>query len=289
MKGLKGYRKHRVFRPSRRRISRKIPQGISMEEIDLRNSIAYSFPGMAIYESDRRVLNGREIDIWIPSRKLGIEYDGLFFHTGDDKDPDYHLMKTLGCEKKGVRLIHIFSDEWEEKRKLVLDLITRALGKYREIPASECTISPISKKEGDRFLNEFCLLGTDERADSYIGISSPRSLLAVMSYSTLNGIEILRYSELPGLKISGGIESCISSMAMEGPITARVDRRISRGTEFLEAGFSLVEATPPNVYYTKDYKSRIPSHKVKLNEGQIEKNGLHPVYDCGYLVFIRKA
>lgn len=272
------YKKHKSFKPRKRTL--KIPQGISQEEIDLRNSIAYAFPGMIIYESNRQILNGKEIDIWIPSHNLGIEYDGLRFHS-DDKSPKYHLDKTLRCEKKGVRLIHIFSDEWLNKKKIVLDVIYKALGKYKSLIPQQ--VAEISKIEGDKFLNNFHLTGTDPTATKYIGAFYSSQLIAVLAYTEDdNSINIVRYAELPGIKISKGVSYLLPNTSKS--ISAYVDRRFSQGLEFKEAGFTAVRATHPNIYYTKDYKNKVLSDFVKLNENQIKKANLHTVYDCGYII-----
>jgi hypothetical protein len=46
-------------------------------------------------------LKGKELDIYIPSLKIGIEYDGGIFHRNIDKD----LSKNKLCEESGIRCI----------------------------------------------------------------------------------------------------------------------------------------------------------------------------------------
>ncbi len=77
--------------------------------------------GVTVKQNDRTVLNGNEIDIYLPELKIGIEFNGLYWHaesTGN-KPKNYHLNKTVGCAKKGVRLIHIFENEWLLKKRIV--------------------------------------------------------------------------------------------------------------------------------------------------------------------------
>ena len=73
-----------------------------------------SFPEQAIFyymkkyfsdaiSGDRKELNGRELDIYIPSKKVGIEYDGKLWHQDKQKD----LEKEKMCKKQGIRLIKI--------------------------------------------------------------------------------------------------------------------------------------------------------------------------------------
>ena len=48
-------------------------------------------------------MNGQEIDIFIPSLNVGIEYDGVFWHDNIERD----INKDCTCEEKGVELYHI--------------------------------------------------------------------------------------------------------------------------------------------------------------------------------------
>ena len=48
-------------------------------------------------------LLGRELDIYLPDLKIGIEYDGGAFHTDTERD----IQKNRLCEKSGIRLIRV--------------------------------------------------------------------------------------------------------------------------------------------------------------------------------------
>ena len=65
------------------------------------------------FSSNRQILIGKEIDILMPSYNLGIEFDGLLFHSVKfgKKDKYYHLNKTIQCNDKGYVLMHVFEDE----------------------------------------------------------------------------------------------------------------------------------------------------------------------------------
>lgn len=51
-----------------------------------------------VIRKDHIVLRGKEIDFYLPKYKIGIEYDGVYWHSEVYKDKDYHLNKTLECE-----------------------------------------------------------------------------------------------------------------------------------------------------------------------------------------------
>ena len=86
--------------------------------------------GFEIYKGkNRKLLEGKEIDLIIPELKIAIEYNGLYFHTEDmGKNSTYHLNKTLACNQLGYKLIHIFEDEWMTKKELVKSKLKHILG-----------------------------------------------------------------------------------------------------------------------------------------------------------------
>ena len=90
---------------------------ISAEEIELFKFVKSLAPDAI--QSDRIIISPYELDIYIPSKNLAIEFDGLYWHSDENKSNDYHLEKTNTCLRKGIRLIHIFEDEWREKRPIV--------------------------------------------------------------------------------------------------------------------------------------------------------------------------
>lgn len=97
----------------------------SKSEKEILNFIKEKYSGEIINGlGSRKIIYPLEIDIYIPELKLGIEYDGLYWHSElCGKDKDYHVYKTNECEKIGIKLIHIFSDEWENNKETIKDYL----------------------------------------------------------------------------------------------------------------------------------------------------------------------
>ena len=58
---------------------------------------------------NRKLIDGKEIDLVIEDTNICIEYNGLFYHTEKmGKSSSYHLNKTIGCNQIGYKLIHYF-------------------------------------------------------------------------------------------------------------------------------------------------------------------------------------
>ena len=89
----------------------------SREEKELLSFIRTLYKG-TIIENDRKTIYPLELDIYLPEVKLAIEYDGSYWHS--QKPEEYHLNKTLACEKKGIRLIHVIE---QDDIDLILNLI----------------------------------------------------------------------------------------------------------------------------------------------------------------------
>jgi len=53
------------------------------------------------YRSD--TIKNKELDIFLPNRNIGIEYDGIFFHQNRKRDAE----KDLICEKTGIIVLHV--------------------------------------------------------------------------------------------------------------------------------------------------------------------------------------
>lgn len=91
-----------------------------------------------IERHNKSILNGKEIDIYLPEIKLGIEYCGSAFHASDgniyeNKDKYYHRDKFLLARSKGIHLITIFDKDWECKELNIKDLLVHIINGNKEL------------------------------------------------------------------------------------------------------------------------------------------------------------
>lgn len=68
-----------------------------------------------IITSDRVLLDGKEIDIYLPELKIAFEFNGLYWHSEKFKSREYHKNKTEKLLKKEIILYHIWEHEYDEK------------------------------------------------------------------------------------------------------------------------------------------------------------------------------
>ena len=282
--------------------------GSSIAEKEVLDFVKSIYNGRII-ENNQTVLENRlELDIYIPDKKVAIEFDGLYWHSEENgKDASYHLNKTVECEKNGIRLIHIFEDEWNEKREIVKDRIKSILGVgQKRIFARKCSIMQLDSKTANEFLEANHLQGRDCSLFRY-GLYYGGELVAVMTFGKPrfdndHDYELIRFASHNGYCIAGGASRLLRHFrdSHDGSIVTYADRRYSDGTFYAKLGFALKGVSQPNYWYVKNYDklSRYACQKHKLpallgngfdaslseRENMIA-NGYHVVHDCGNLVF----
>lgn len=103
----------------------------SQVEQDIRNAISSVYTKQVIGPiKSKKYIYPYELDIVLPDANLAIEYNGLYWHSSLRKPNDYHLMKSLLCREKGIRLIHIYEFEDLDKQLELLKALLLGKDKY---------------------------------------------------------------------------------------------------------------------------------------------------------------
>lgn len=72
-----------------------------------------------------------EIDIYIPSMKVGIEVNGEHWHKRKEKEePGYHKYKSQLIKKNGIALINVAYREWVKNKEQVYNKIRKKIYGY---------------------------------------------------------------------------------------------------------------------------------------------------------------
>lgn len=112
-------------------IGDNITGGGSAGETELFEEILKLFPDAE--RSNRTIISPKEIDIIIPSLRVGIEYNGLWWHSTAHKSLEHLQEKTNLAESSGWHMIHVFEDEWvTDKEKTMARIIKAIKGGYTE-------------------------------------------------------------------------------------------------------------------------------------------------------------
>ena len=287
-------------------------KGLSVAEKDIFN-LVYNYCN-DVKETVRNIIPNKELDIYIPSKKLAIEYNGLYWHNntmlrGDTK---YHLNKTELCENKGIQLIHIFEDEYDYKKDIVLSRIKNLIGVYDNIVyARKCIIKEIDSKIKNNFLYNNHIQGSCNSKYNY-GLYYDNELISIMTFGNLrialgskskeNTYELLRFCNKLGYHIPGAASKLFKyfiKIINPNKIISYADRRWSKGNLYYKLGFNLIRKTDPNYWYIINgkrehrfgWRKNILKDKLeKFDENKTEyqnmlDNGYDCVYDCGNYLF----
>lgn len=244
----------------------------------------------------RAVIPPKEIDVYVPEKMIGIEFDGSYYHNDlQIADRNYHLEKTEDCIRKNIRLIHIFEWEWDEKRDLIRSLINSSLGLNERIYARDCRIIDVDPHDAAAFLNENHLQGSI--GSSYrIGLEYHGDLVSVMTFgrprfSEFNGIELLRFATKMGLTVVGGESRLFKNACrMFGftDVISYCNRSKFTGGGYERMGFFHVRDTSPGyIWINLNTKERMSRYQTQMkNENEIMRSrGFVKIFDCGNGVY----
>ena len=265
--------------------------------------------------NSRDIIYPFEIDIYIPSHNLAIEFDGLYWHSENKgKDKFYHANKTKMANEKGIRLIHIFEDEWIHKKDICLDLIGRILGVPKQrIFARKCITKEISNSDAKLFLEKNHLQGYTG-ASINIGLFYENEMIQLMSfkkarYNKKIQWENIRCCNKTGVTVIGGIQKTWKHfLRFYSPLSviSYCDLRWFVGETYKKLNYSLLKVNPPQYWYIQSRDKRFHrSHFMKkrcykllpdmyktenLTENQITRDILYlnKIWDCGQQVWIWK-
>jgi len=266
---------------------------------------------IGIVSNDRKILNGKELDIYIPSRKIAIEYNGLYWHSESFKTNKYHINKTDQCEKQGVQLIQIFEDEWLHKQDIVKSRLKHIFGlTENKIYGRKCVIKEVITSNAKLFLENNHIQG-NVNSKIKLGLYYEDELVSLMTFgglraslgqkSTEGNYELVRFTNKLNTTVIGGADKLLKhfiKINQPKQIISYADRRWSQGGVYEKLGFEFAHNSPPNYFYLVKNKreGRFKYRKdILVNEGfdpnktehQImSERKIYRIYDCGCKKYI---
>ena len=264
-----------------------------------------------VEHSNRTILDGYEIDIYIPSLKIGIEYNGLKWHSEKFRNRNYHLMKTLTANKNGIKLIHIFEDEYINSKEIVLSKIKTLLHKNNNVPTSmarKCSVKEINKNDAKDFVNKNHIQGYKGCTLS-IGCFDNEMLIGVMTFEKNKDEWILnRFATDINRKcvgVGGKLFSFFVKKYNPTKVKSYADLRwtIEKDNNlYTKIGFKLDEILKPEYRYVKASHPIERIHKFNFRKKLMEKRygidskltetklteslGYYKIWDCGILRYV---
>ena len=234
------------------------------------------------------------IDVYIPSKKIGFEFNGTYWHSELFKDSQYHQRKSLAAAEQGIQLFHIWEYEWSDpiKRPIIESLIKSKLGIFsQKIGASKCKIVDLSYKKYSDFCNENHIQG-EAGAKVKLGLVYEGKLVQVMSFGAPRFAdtiewEIIRECSKSDTIILGGKEKLWNFFLKKynpKSVLSYCDYSKFNGSSYLKLGFKKSRLNKPGfVWY--DEKNRNIHWRNPYKHKEYSKKFIK-VWDCGQLVFL---
>lgn len=226
------------------------------------------------------VLGKKHVDLYVPSRKFGVELHGLHWHTDNKHKKDYHREKWEAAEKLGIRLIQVFEDEWKTKKEIIFARLAAMLGHGPRFDARKCSVEILDGAEAREFLNCTHIQGAGI-ASLYYGLRFEGQVVAVASFgkaraggmtsiSEGDAWEVIRYASTG--RVRGGFGRLFKRFLADvkpATVVSYCDLRYGDGKLYEATGFSLDGITPPDYWWVPDGRvERIAryvtqKHKIK--------------------------
>ena len=236
--------------------------------------------GIEYLTNDRSILDGKEIDIYIPTKKIGIEFNGDYWHSSLFQEKTYHFDKSKLAESKGIRLIHIYEYEWNTMKDKIIQLLKIALGiADNKIYARKCEVREITNQEA-KVLNDKVHLQNHRNAQVTYGLYYHGELVQLMSFSRThynrnlkgdNSWEIIRGCPGSNNIVVGGVSKLFSRFIRDydpDEVFSYCDFNKFDGKSYEAIGMKFIGYTGPDKTYLIDgvaYK-RNPSKYKEYKE-----------------------
>jgi hypothetical protein len=262
---------------------------------------------------DRDVNSRYTLDLYLPDKNLAIEYNGLYWHSTDfHPDPLYHLKKTEACEALGIRLIHIWEDDWNLHRDIMESKLKSILGQTQaqRLHARQLTVVVPTAQQKRDFYDAHHIKGDGVGSVNYaLQIPETGQLVAMFTVKRTtdpNVMDLNRFAVDTEFHIPGAFSKLLKHYEREATRTHTLityaDRCWSQGNVYLKNGFTLTHTSPPAFHgvefgerisrraYTHERLAKRFPQTYDPNLTQLENlalAGIPVVYDCGNYAFTK--
>lgn len=252
-----------------------------------------------IVTNSHDIIHPYELDVYLPEFNLAIEYCGLYWHSEKHVDNTYHATKQRMCQKRGIRLLTIFEDEWKQNISQVKNKILHAINAMRSTVcyARRCEIVNVTPERRRSFLTDNHIQG-DRAGSVTLGLQHNHTIVAVMVFvkKTTTCWELVRYATAN--RVVGGFSKLLTHFKTTyqwDKIISFADLRYSTGNLYSSLGWVEEARLPPDYYWCKRdvkyhkfnfrhavLKNKLSNYDPSLSEADnCRTNGWLKIYDCG--------
>lgn len=262
-------------------------------------------------ENNRYIIKPLELDFFIPDYNIAIEFNGNYWHSerNGNKNKNYHINKTILCEKHNIRLIHIFEDEWILKKDIIKSMIKNVLQKtVVRIFARKCQITQIFEEQKQFFLKNNNIYG-DCKSDFVYALEYNHQIVAAITFNKIknNNLELMRFCSILNSSVIGGFSKLLKHAIKNlnpNEIIAFADFRYTHVNNIMYQNncFKKDGIVPPTYFYFKKNNFLIRYDKIVFDKKALlslapnvpeffseweiaQYLGMDRIWDCGKIRF----
>lgn len=245
--------------------------------------------GVEYLTNVRDVIPPKELDIYVPSKKVAIEINGIYWHSDKEKPKDYHINKFKECKKQGIQLIQIWEDWLIHNPEIVWSFLLTKLGCCENtVYARKTELREVPSKEASKFLNENHIQGRCNSRYSY-GLYYNDELVSLMTFggnrgsiskntkkSTSTEYELLRFCNKLNTHVIGGASKLLHHFIKTfhpSQIISYASCDISDGNLYKTLGFEPTNEITRSYWYI-DPISFHRYHRTSFTKSAIVKKGI---------------
>ena len=251
--------------------------------------------------------DGRELDIVIDEHRLAIEFNGLYWHCETvTPDPNYHAQKIRNAATQGYMLMHIWEDDWHNRKNIVIRALAHRLHATsklsavcddptvaethyaRTLTAQIITDASVAKE----FWNTHHLQGA-VGCDVNIALVNPagdiKALLGIgkKNHGSTTMLpegtwDIQRYAT--ACSVPGGFSKLLAYAQKQYDVKIWVSfshNDISAGQMYVKTGFTAVKSYPPSYSYVGTPTKWVRKHRLNYTLQRF-KNDPTLLYEDGW-------
>ena len=292
-------------------------------EEDVYNYLREICPQLEIQRNTHSVISPYELDLYIPEKKFAIECNPTSTHNssvcafqkdGIPTSPSYHKQKTEMCEKKGVRLLHLFSYDWVHKNEIMKSMLASALGAVsRRVYARNTSVKLLDDADCRKFLMQNHRQGYSSAEVRY-GLYYENTLSAVMTFSRSRKVssrsepawELVRFCNALNTTVVGGASKLFKHFLRDyapESVISYSDRARTSGNLYSTLGFHEVSRSGPGYVWVdirtdkaynrmnaqkRNIRNFLKDDTIDLNKTEREimtEHGYVQVFDSGVITW----
>lgn len=240
----------------------------SLEDI-VTTHLMNAFPTLNVVHNTRKVIKPKEIDIYLPELRTGIEIHGLYWHSEFRHAKSYHKDKWELATKNGIRLIQLFEHEVTDRHlTILLSMLKINTSDCVTIHARKTKIRTLSNKECADFMDQNHWQGSLGRAGVRLGLFDGDQLVQAATFGksrfNQNEWELLRSATVLNTRVVGGFSKLLADFRRIQPnvqLISFTDNRFFNGDSLKKVGFERVNTGIVGYFWTDVQMHIIPRYQ----------------------------